>query len=72
MLKLALIAVGLMLVTPVWAGSGGAHEYGERAAHEHSGAYHHHGVPGPLVGAGLPFLALAGAAYWLVKRRRRS
>jgi hypothetical protein len=30
-----------------------------------------HGVPGPLVGAGLPFLAVGYGAYWLVRRYRR-
>jgi hypothetical protein len=29
------------------------------------------GVPGPLVGAGLPFLAVGYGAYWLVRRYRR-
>jgi hypothetical protein len=30
-----------------------------------------HAVPGPLVGAGLPFLAVGYGAYWLVRRYRR-
>ena len=30
-----------------------------------------HGVPGPLVGAGLPVLAVGYGAYWLVRRYRR-
>lgn len=29
------------------------------------------GVPGPIVGAGLPILALGYGAYWLVRRYRR-
>jgi hypothetical protein len=29
------------------------------------------GAPGPLVGAGLPVLAIAGGGYWLVRRYRR-
>jgi hypothetical protein len=30
------------------------------------------GAPGPIAGAGLPFVAvLAGGAYWLVRRARR-
>ena len=29
------------------------------------------GVPGPIVGAGLPVLALGYGAYWLVRRHRR-
>ena len=30
-----------------------------------------HGVPGPLVGAGLPFIAVGYGVYWLVRRRRK-
>ena len=30
-----------------------------------------HGAPGPVVGAGLPVLAIGYGVYWLVKRRRR-
>jgi hypothetical protein len=29
------------------------------------------GAPGPVVGAGLPVLAVGYGVYWLVKRRRR-
>jgi hypothetical protein len=29
------------------------------------------GAPSPLIGAGLPELAIGCAAYWVVKRRRR-
>ena len=28
-------------------------------------------IPGPVIGAGLPALALFGAGYWLIRRRRR-
>jgi uncharacterized protein HemY len=31
-----------------------------------------HAVPGPLVGAGLPFIAVGYGVYWLVRRRRRA
>jgi hypothetical protein len=31
-----------------------------------------HAVPGPLVGAGLPFLAVGYGVYWLVRRRRNA
>jgi hypothetical protein len=30
-----------------------------------------HPVPGPLVGAGLPIIAVGYGAYWLVRRYRR-
>ena len=30
-----------------------------------------HPVPGPLVGAGLPIIAVGYSAYWLVRRYRR-
>jgi hypothetical protein len=30
-----------------------------------------HGVPGPLAGVGLPFLAVGYGTYWLIRRRRR-
>jgi hypothetical protein len=29
------------------------------------------GAPGPIVGAGLPVLAVGYGVYWLIKRRRR-
>ena len=31
----------------------------------------YHGAPGPVLGAGLPFLAVGYGVYWLVKRRRK-
>jgi hypothetical protein len=30
------------------------------------------GAPGPLVGAGLPVLLIAGGVYWIVRRRKSS
>ena len=32
---------------------------------------HFLGAPGPIVGAGLPIIAVGYGVYWLVKRRRQ-
>jgi hypothetical protein len=31
-----------------------------------------HGAPGPVAGAGLPFLVVGYGVYWLIKRRRKA
>jgi hypothetical protein len=31
-----------------------------------------HPAPGPIAGAGLPFLAIGYGVYWVVKRRRKA
>ena len=31
-----------------------------------------HPVPGPLAGAGLPFIAVGYGVYWLIRRRRNT
>ena len=31
----------------------------------------YHGAPGPVLGAGLPVLAVGYGVYWLVRRRRK-
>ena len=30
------------------------------------------GAPGPIAGAGIPFLVVGYGVYWLIKRRRKS
>ena len=47
---------------------GDKHWMGDRDWREHPS----HGVPGPIAGAGLPFLAVGFGVYWLVRRRRSS
>ena len=32
----------------------------------------HYGAPGPVLGAGLPVLAIGYGVYWIVKRRRKA
>jgi hypothetical protein len=33
---------------------------------------HYRGVPGPIVGAGLPLLAVGYGVYWLIRRRQKA
>jgi hypothetical protein len=35
------------------------------------GCSDYRGAPGPLLGAGLPFLGLVGGVYWIARRFRR-
>jgi hypothetical protein len=56
------IGVGALLASPAFA-SNGHREDGERGEH------HSVGVPGPIAGAGLPFVVVAGVYLW---RRRAS
>jgi hypothetical protein len=62
-LSAALLASTLMMIPP-----------NALACNEHGNCNHdkHHGAPGPIVGAGLPVLAIGYGVYWLVKRRRKT
>jgi hypothetical protein len=68
LLKATLIGIAL-LGAPIGYVFYQAHE-GSSASNWRDGGYH--GAPGPLVGAGLPVLLIAGGAlYGLVRRSRR-
>jgi hypothetical protein len=43
----------------------------DRRDHDRHDRGRYGGVPGPIVGAGLPILAAGYGAYWLVRRRGR-
>jgi hypothetical protein len=67
-LKLALYAALMLVALPALSmAKDKDNDRGDRG-HRGHGA---HGVPGPLVGAGLPFIAVGYGAYWLVRRYRR-
>ena len=36
------------------------------------GGHRIHPTPGPLAGAGLPFIAVGYGVYWLIRRRRNT
>ena len=68
MKKLIIVAAVLgALSVPALADPGNGNGFGQGVG----GGQGHKGVPGPLVGAGLPFLAVGYGAYWLVRRYRR-
>ncbi len=52
------------LCLPAFAGNQGGNSQGW------AGSYR--GVPGPVVGAGLPIIAAGYGVYWLIRRRRRT
>ena len=68
-MKKLIIAAAVLgaLSVPALADPGNGNGFGQGVG----GRQGHKGVPGPLVGAGLPFLAVGYGAYWLVRRYRR-
>jgi hypothetical protein len=66
MKKLMYFALFATLCMPALADHGGNNQGGN----SQGGGYR--GVPGPIVGAGLPILAAGYGVYWLIRRHRRS
>ena len=73
--KLALCAALMVVVLPALSTGALAkdddHDRGDRDR-DRGDHGHYSGVPGPLAGAGLPFIAVGYGVYWLVRRRRRA
>ena len=65
------LLVGLFIAF-IGAGSYVAYEAsnGHNSNNNSGGSSGLHGAPGPLAGAGLPFLAVGYGAYWLYRRRK--
>ena len=57
-------ALALMLAAPAFADNG--NHFGWT-----NGGGNPHGAPGPLIGAGLPVLLVAGG-YWVIRRFRKT
>jgi len=64
----AAIVASTIVIFPAFAQNQGGNNQGGNNNNQGSG---YHGAPGPIAGAGLPFLAVGYGVYWLVKRRRR-
>ena len=73
-MKKLIIASALLGVLCLPALAGGGNDQGGSGNNNNQGGGTYggtHGVPGPLVGAGLPVLVVGYGAYWLVRRYRR-
>jgi hypothetical protein len=67
MIKLLL---ALFLILAIGAPIGYVLSQAHRSGNANGGGIH--AVPGPLAGAGLPFIAVGYGVYWLVRRRRNT
>jgi hypothetical protein len=72
-LSAAALVFALMVVTPPALACNENGNCANAPGHNKSAnaSGHISGAPGPIAGAGLPFLAIGYGVYWLVKRRRK-
>lgn len=45
--------------------------FGQIYTYQNPGGGGYRGAPGPVIGAGIPLIVLAGAGYWAVRRFRK-
>jgi hypothetical protein len=70
-MKKLIMASALLGALCLPALAGGGNDQGQNNNNQGNNGGGTHGVPGPLVGAGLPVIAIGYGAYWLVRRYRR-
>jgi hypothetical protein len=63
---LAAIAISTVLMSPVFADNGKGNDG------KGKGDGGPRGAPGPVLGAGLPVLAVAYGVFWVVRRRKKA
>jgi hypothetical protein len=71
-LRTAIVA-STILISPALAHDNERwHDGDHQRWHDNGHGHNFHGAPGPIAGAGLPFLAVGYGVYWLVRRRRKA
>jgi hypothetical protein len=71
-LKKLIVASAVLTALSIPALADPGTENGNKIGWNNPNNPHHSGVPGPLAGAGLPFIAVGYGVYWLVRRRRKA
>jgi hypothetical protein len=72
--RIALLVALMTMAAQFSAGNAlaGDHDRNSWGDRDHHGDHGVHGAPGPIAGAGLPFLAVGYGVYWLARRRRKA